>query len=182
MHHDPSPGKELQSPKRQAEFIPRVCTPTELRYAPAMPFATSPSSFSSLRPPLLRLARLGTTFPIEVIVTVFCAVTLVYFQLLKVSICFTGLWDMLEREEEAEKECRKVPRPISGDRGRSQGGRRVALHPRVLLQVYPRAAYPKGAPKEQWSLPSSSEDMIYSSDLNHPQRKLTPPSPSLVDS
>ncbi|SCV74476.1 BQ2448_8115 [Microbotryum intermedium] len=49
-----------------------------------MVFATSPSSFSSLRPPLLRLARLGATFPIEVIVTVFCAVTLVYFQLLKV--------------------------------------------------------------------------------------------------
>lgn len=50
-----------------------------------MVFATSPTSFSSLRPPLLRLARLGANYPIEVIVTVFCAVTLVYFQLLKVS-------------------------------------------------------------------------------------------------
>ncbi|GAA5974602.1 hypothetical protein JCM21900_005683 [Sporobolomyces salmonicolor] len=49
-----------------------------------MVFATSPSSFSSLRPPLIRLAKLGTSFPIEVIVTVFCAATLVYFQLIKV--------------------------------------------------------------------------------------------------
>lgn len=50
-----------------------------------MPFATSPSSFSSLRPLILRLARVGTAHPIEVIVTAFCAVTLVYFQLLTVS-------------------------------------------------------------------------------------------------
>lgn len=49
-----------------------------------MVFATSPSSFSSLRPLVLRLARLGASYPIELIVTVFCAVTLVYFQLLKV--------------------------------------------------------------------------------------------------
>lgn len=50
-----------------------------------MPLAPSPTSFSSLRPLLLRLARLGGSYPIEVIVTTFCAVTLVYFQLLKVS-------------------------------------------------------------------------------------------------
>ncbi|GAA5983732.1 hypothetical protein JCM5350_002374 [Sporobolomyces pararoseus] len=49
-----------------------------------MVFATSTSSFSSLRFPLIRLAKLGTSFPIEVIVTVFCAATLVYFQLIKV--------------------------------------------------------------------------------------------------
>ncbi|GAA5945411.1 uncharacterized protein JCM15063_003012 [Sporobolomyces koalae] len=49
-----------------------------------MVFATSPSSFSSLRFPLVRLAKVGTSFPIEVIVTVFCAATLVYFQLIKV--------------------------------------------------------------------------------------------------
>ncbi|GAA5890321.1 hypothetical protein JCM16303_006419 [Sporobolomyces ruberrimus] len=49
-----------------------------------MVFATSPSSFSSLRFPLIRLAKVGTSFPIEVIVTVFCAATLVYFQLIKV--------------------------------------------------------------------------------------------------
>ncbi|GAA6060323.1 hypothetical protein JCM10212_000420 [Sporobolomyces blumeae] len=49
-----------------------------------MVFATSPSSFSSLRFPLIRLAKLGTSFPIEVIVTVFCLATLVYFQLVKV--------------------------------------------------------------------------------------------------
>ncbi|KAK4046320.1 3-hydroxy-3-methylglutaryl-coenzyme A (HMG-CoA) reductase isozyme [Microbotryomycetes sp. JL201] len=48
-----------------------------------MVFATSATSFSSLRPPLLRLARVGASFPIEVIVTVFCACTLVYFQLLQ---------------------------------------------------------------------------------------------------
>lgn len=57
-----------------------------LRAAPApMGLTPSPTSFSSLRPLLLRLARLGSSFPIEVIVTTFCAVTLVYFQLLKVS-------------------------------------------------------------------------------------------------
>lgn len=50
-----------------------------------MGLTPSPTSFSSLRPLLLRLARLGSSFPIEVIVTTFCAVTLVYFQLLKVS-------------------------------------------------------------------------------------------------
>lgn len=50
-----------------------------------MVFATSPSSFSSLRFPLIKLAKLGTSFPIEVIVTVFCAATLVYFQIIKVS-------------------------------------------------------------------------------------------------
>ena len=50
-----------------------------------MVFATSPSSFSSLRPLVLRLSKVGAAYPIEVIVTVFCAVTLVYFQLLKVS-------------------------------------------------------------------------------------------------
>ncbi|BGO95077.1 hypothetical protein NBRC10512_006360 [Rhodotorula toruloides] len=49
-----------------------------------MVFATSPSSFSSLRLPILRLAKLGTAYPIEVIVTLFCAATLVYFQLIKV--------------------------------------------------------------------------------------------------
>ncbi|GAA6010512.1 hypothetical protein JCM10207_001340 [Rhodosporidiobolus poonsookiae] len=49
-----------------------------------MVFATSPSSFSSLRPPLIRLAKLGAAYPIELIVTVFCAATLVYFQLIKV--------------------------------------------------------------------------------------------------
>lgn len=65
----------------------RVCARVGVRRSlPAMVFASSPSSFSSLRPPLLRLARLGTSFPIEVIVTVFCAVTLVYFQLLKASL------------------------------------------------------------------------------------------------
>ncbi|GAA5968653.1 hypothetical protein JCM11641_007712 [Rhodosporidiobolus odoratus] len=49
-----------------------------------MVFATSPSSYSSLRAPLLRLARLGASYPIELIVAVFCAATLVYFQLIKV--------------------------------------------------------------------------------------------------
>ncbi|GAA5907481.1 hypothetical protein JCM6882_003872 [Rhodosporidiobolus microsporus] len=49
-----------------------------------MVFATSPSSFSSLKAPLLRLAKVGASFPIELIVTVFCAATLVYFQLIKV--------------------------------------------------------------------------------------------------
>ncbi|GAA6030905.1 hypothetical protein JCM8097_008929 [Rhodosporidiobolus ruineniae] len=49
-----------------------------------MVFATSPSSFSSLRAPLIRLAKLGALYPIELIVTVFCAATLVYFQLIKV--------------------------------------------------------------------------------------------------
>jgi len=53
-----------------------------------MVFATSPSSFSSLRFPLIKLAKLGTSFPIEVIVTVFCAATLVYFQIIKVSLYF----------------------------------------------------------------------------------------------
>lgn len=50
-----------------------------------MVFAMSSSSFSSLRPPILRLAKLGTKYPIEAIVTFFCAATLVYFQLIKVS-------------------------------------------------------------------------------------------------
>lgn len=50
-----------------------------------MVFATSSSSFSSLRAPILRLAKLGTAYPIEAIVTFFCAATLVYFQLIKVS-------------------------------------------------------------------------------------------------
>lgn len=50
-----------------------------------MPFTfTSPTTFTSLRAPLIRLAHLSTTFPIEFIVTVFVGVTLVYFQLLKV--------------------------------------------------------------------------------------------------
>ncbi|KWU43403.1 putative hydroxymethylglutaryl-CoA reductase [Rhodotorula sp. JG-1b] len=49
-----------------------------------MVFATSSSSFSSLRAPILRLAKLGTAYPIEAIVTFFCAATLVYFQLIKV--------------------------------------------------------------------------------------------------
>ncbi|BGP19514.1 hypothetical protein JCM10213_006334 [Rhodosporidiobolus nylandii] len=49
-----------------------------------MVFATSPSSFSSLRAPLIRLAKLGSSYPIELIVTVFCAATLAYFQLIKV--------------------------------------------------------------------------------------------------
>ncbi|GAA5863053.1 hypothetical protein JCM8547_002783 [Rhodosporidiobolus lusitaniae] len=49
-----------------------------------MVFAMSPSSFSSLRPPLIRLAKLGASHPIELIVTVFCAATLAYFQLIKV--------------------------------------------------------------------------------------------------
>ncbi|GAA5824725.1 hypothetical protein JCM11251_005316 [Rhodosporidiobolus azoricus] len=49
-----------------------------------MVFAASPSSFSSLRAPLIRLAKLGASYPIELIVTVFCAATLVYFQLIKV--------------------------------------------------------------------------------------------------
>ncbi|KAK4703272.1 hydroxymethylglutaryl-CoA reductase (NADPH), partial [Phenoliferia sp. Uapishka_3] len=49
-----------------------------------MGLTPSPSSFSSLRPLLLRLAKLGGSYPIEVIVSTFCAVTLVYFQLLKV--------------------------------------------------------------------------------------------------
>ncbi|KAM0746665.1 hypothetical protein T439DRAFT_306082 [Meredithblackwellia eburnea MCA 4105] len=44
----------------------------------------SSSNFSSLRPPLLAYARLAATWPIEVIVITFCAVTLVYFQLLNV--------------------------------------------------------------------------------------------------
>ncbi|KAK4052630.1 3-hydroxy-3-methylglutaryl-coenzyme A (HMG-CoA) reductase isozyme [Microbotryomycetes sp. JL221] len=48
-----------------------------------MVFATSPTSFSSLRAPLLKLAKLGATYPIELIVTVFCLCTLVYFQLLQ---------------------------------------------------------------------------------------------------
>lgn len=58
---------------------------TERTSSAAMVFATSPSSFSSLRLPILRLAKLGTAYPIEVIVTLFCAATLVYFQLIKVS-------------------------------------------------------------------------------------------------
>ncbi|GAA6004428.1 uncharacterized protein JCM10292_007063 [Rhodotorula paludigena] len=49
-----------------------------------MVFATSGSSFSSLRGLVLRLAKLGTAYPIEVIVAFFCAATLVYFQLIKV--------------------------------------------------------------------------------------------------
>jgi len=50
-----------------------------------MVFATSNSSFSSFRAPVVYLAKLATRNPIEVIVTTFCAVTLVYFQLLGVS-------------------------------------------------------------------------------------------------
>lgn len=42
------------------------------------------SSFSSLRWPIVRLAKFASSFPIEFIVTVFCAVTLVYFKLLEV--------------------------------------------------------------------------------------------------
>ncbi|GAA5937137.1 hypothetical protein JCM3775_001560 [Rhodotorula graminis] len=49
-----------------------------------MVLSPSGSSFSSLRWPILRLAKLGTAYPIEAIVTVFCAATLVYFQLIKV--------------------------------------------------------------------------------------------------
>ncbi|BGP51148.1 3-hydroxy-3-methylglutaryl-coenzyme A (HMG-CoA) reductase isozyme [Rhodotorula kratochvilovae] len=49
-----------------------------------MVLSPSGSSFSSLRAPVFRLARLGTAYPIEAIVTVFCAATLVYFQLIKV--------------------------------------------------------------------------------------------------
>lgn len=45
----------------------------------------TPLSFTSARPLLLKFGKVGATNPIEVIVTVFCAVTLVYFQLLKVS-------------------------------------------------------------------------------------------------
>lgn len=52
----------------------------------------SASSFSSLRLPLIRTARIGAAFPIEVIVTVFCAVTLVYFQLIKVCMACLSWW------------------------------------------------------------------------------------------
>ncbi|KAI5478793.1 hydroxymethylglutaryl-CoA reductase (NADPH) [Pseudohyphozyma bogoriensis] len=44
----------------------------------------SPSAFSSLKGPVLLLAKFSAAFPIEVIVATFVAVTLVYFQLLKV--------------------------------------------------------------------------------------------------
>lgn len=50
-----------------------------------MVFATSNSSFSSFRAPVVYLARLATRNPIEIIVTTFCVVTLVYFQLIAVS-------------------------------------------------------------------------------------------------
>lgn len=42
------------------------------------------SSFSSFKPILIRLSKIGSRFPIETIVSCFCLITLVYFQLLKV--------------------------------------------------------------------------------------------------
>lgn len=60
----------------------------------------SPSSFSSLRLPLIRVARVGASYPIEAIVTVFCAVTLVYFQLIKVCTTSWSWWSSGGREEE----------------------------------------------------------------------------------
>lgn len=85
-----------------------------------MVLSPSGSSFSSLRWPIMRFAKLGTAYPIECIVTIFCAATLVYFQLIKVRRAHPRARG-IERRDEALFACRRSHTGQEGTRWALQG-------------------------------------------------------------